>query len=338
MDFDGTVVKNKVNWEFLSLTRFLLAFIVIVGHLREYAPIGFLQGYLYLGSFEAILGFLLISGFSIGKSIAKNKENYFKRRAQRIYPVYLVCIAFQLIVVGMKPDFISIAMLLLNFVFLNQIFTSSSFVGPAWTLAVEVWMYALAPTFLKLGSKVLLYLICFSFLCFVIYTCGRSLYSWPYYSGVGYGINLFLLAFIWIAGFRLAVFPEAKKENSILIFVLFLMHLCLYIAIKMAFRYKHHELSLLIDDLPEFLGKTICLIFVYYAVIYNSRTTVFTSGLSKVANLLGNISYPLYLCHATVYKLLAKFEIHNAAIHILCAISASYVIYYIFDFYSKKRA
>jgi peptidoglycan/LPS O-acetylase OafA/YrhL len=89
-------MNEKVNWEILSLTRFLLALIVMIGHLQEFSSLAFLKWYTYLGSFEAILGFLLISGLSIGKSISKNRNNYFKRRIQRIYPVYFVSIIFQI--------------------------------------------------------------------------------------------------------------------------------------------------------------------------------------------------------------------------------------------------
>jgi hypothetical protein len=61
------------NWEILSFTRFLLAFIVMAGHLAEFADIGFLSWYTLLGSFEAIFGFLLISGLSIGNQLLKIK-------------------------------------------------------------------------------------------------------------------------------------------------------------------------------------------------------------------------------------------------------------------------
>ena len=59
---------NKTNWEFLSIARFILALIVMFGHLSEYLDICFFK---IVGdsAFEAVFGFLLISGFSIGKSI-----------------------------------------------------------------------------------------------------------------------------------------------------------------------------------------------------------------------------------------------------------------------------
>ena len=81
--------STKFNWELLSITRFMLAFIVMAVHLGNADHTRFLNWASAFGGFESVLGFLLISGFSIGKSISKNKESYFKRRVARIYPVYL---------------------------------------------------------------------------------------------------------------------------------------------------------------------------------------------------------------------------------------------------------
>ncbi len=203
------MVDQNVNWSALSLSRFLLAFVVLVDHLQNFSDIGYLKYYSYLGSFEAILGFLLISGYSIGISISKNQKNYIIRRIKRIYPVYLVSIVYQLLVIGF-PNTNSAFTLILNLLFLNQVFINWSFVGPAWTLATEVWLYITAPFLLKLRQKHVYCLILGSFICYLIYTCGRTLFHWDYYAATNYGINIVLLSFIWIAGFSLAIFPKKK--------------------------------------------------------------------------------------------------------------------------------
>jgi len=332
-------MTNKAfNWEILSLTRFLLAFVVLLSHLKSFTNIGILKYFGAFGAFEAILGFLLISGLSIGKSISKNQESYFKRRIQRIYPVYLASIIFTYIVFPQYFTFTFLGTLLLNLVFLNQVLTSTSYVGPAWTLAVEVWLYALAPYFLKLSLKKLYILILISFISYCIYTGGRTLFHWNYYAGTQYGINLLLLAFIWIAGFALAIYPENKKHISLTILAMFIVHLVMTISIQILFRYKHHELALIVPvDLLGFIGKSICLSWVYYVVLHNHKVPVLSSTTNAVFNTLGNISYPLYLVHATVLKLLIRWNINNAALMIVISIIFSYLIYLIFDFYSKKR-
>lgn len=329
---------GKSNWEVLSLTRFLLALIVMIEHLQAYAAIGYLKWYGNLGAFEAILGFLLISGFSIGKSISKNKKNYFKRRIQRIYPVYLASIFFQIIVVWNIEIVQSLFIILLNLLFLNHILTDTSFVGPAWTLAAEVWLYSFAPLFLKLNKKALYTLIFLSFSCYVIYTCGRTLFHWNYYSRTNCGINLILLAFIWVAGFALAIFPNDKKHTSIVVALLFFGHLALTIGIQILFRIKNHQIGEIINtDAAYFIGNSCCLAFVYFVVIFNHKIPSFKPFTNKVLNLLGNISYPLYLTHRTTFHLLSKAKINNVMVLILSALIISTIIYFIFDFYSKKR-
>lgn len=332
-------MSEKTNWEILSFTRFLMALVVMVGHLQAHTEIGFLKTYTYLGSFEAILGFLLISGLSIGKSIAKNKEDYFKRRVQRIYPVYLASIALKMTLVWSTLNVNAVFLILLNIVFLNQVVTDTSFVGPAWTLAAEVWLYCLAPVFLKLSRKTLYALVICSFVCYAVYTCGRSLFQWPYYSGTQYGINLFLLAYVWIAGFTMAIFPSEKINNSRLVAVLFIGHLALTTGIQLLFRIKNNQFTEIVNiDLPVYLGHAVCLVFVYYVVIYNHKIPLFKPFTNKLFNLLGNMSYPLYLTHTTSFYLLGKAGVNNVAVMIAAALTVSFLIYYLFDFYSKKRS
>jgi peptidoglycan/LPS O-acetylase OafA/YrhL len=331
-------MNGKINWEVLSLTRFLLALIVLIGHLEEYSQIGYLKWYSNFGPFEAILGFLLISGLSIGKSISKDKTNYFKRRFQRIYPVYAASIFLQVIVDWLTLNASAIFIILLNLTFLNQIFTDTSFVVPAWTLATEVWLYALAPLFLKSSKRTLYILITASFTCYLFYTCGRTLFDWYYYSGTKYGINVILLAYIWIAGFVLSIFPNDIRRNKILVALLFIGHIGITVLIQVAFRIKNHQYGEIINvDLPPFIGKSCCLAFVYFVVLYNQKIRAFKPFANKVFNLLGNISYPLYLSHIAIFQLLKKFQISNVFVLITSALLVSYLIYYIFDFYSKKR-
>lgn len=327
-----------MNWEVLSLTRFLLAFVVMLGHLQLSVPIGFLHWYTYLGSFEAVLGFMLISGLSIGTSITRNKNDYFKRRIQRIYPVYLSSISFHLLVGGVTLKIKFLLLILLNVLFLNQVVTYSSFVGPAWTLALEVWLYILSPYLLKLNKKTLYTIILLSFFSYIIHTCGRTLSHWRFYSGMNLGLNLIFLSFIWIAGFVLAIFPENKKFNSILIGLLFFGHLSVTIAIQIASRIKHNELDLIIQqDLLSFIGRTCCLAFVFFVVVFNHKIPTFKPSTAKIFHLLGNISYPLYLTHFTTYLLFRKIHLTNFPIMILSALIVSFLIYSLFDFYSKRR-
>jgi peptidoglycan/LPS O-acetylase OafA/YrhL len=76
-----TLLTGSAKWNILSGLRFLLALIVAATHLSlstDAAPVRILAG---LGAFEAIVGFLVIGGYSNGSSIQKRPDGFFLRRA-----------------------------------------------------------------------------------------------------------------------------------------------------------------------------------------------------------------------------------------------------------------
>ncbi|WP_158826579.1 acyltransferase family protein [Mucilaginibacter lacusdianchii] len=330
--------SNKFNWELLSFTRFLLALIVLAEHITPFDTYHSFDWYKKFGAFEAILGFLLISGFSIGKSINKSKESYFKRRIARIYPVYIASILTSLLV--NRPDFSLplTGILFANLLFLTQIFTTNNLGLPSWTLTVEVWLYALAPALLKLSYKWLNVIIYGSFTIYCIYTCGRTIMHWPYYFGTQYAINLPILAFVWVAGFALAIYPEKRKFNLFTVAFLFASHILLTTLIQAASKYKHHQLGLFFkDDLITYIMHAICLAFVFFIVFFNHKFPKFSRPTNKLFNTLGNISYPLYLIHIVVFVFIGSFNFHFGPVLALGAIFYAWLLYWIFDSYSKKR-
>jgi peptidoglycan/LPS O-acetylase OafA/YrhL len=87
---------TESTWAILTITRFFLAFIVLIHHLDYY--FGMVKGNMVLefipslGGKSAILGFLLISGISIGYSFFINSVGFLKRRFLRIYPLYFFAV------------------------------------------------------------------------------------------------------------------------------------------------------------------------------------------------------------------------------------------------------
>jgi len=333
--------KEPYKWEILSITRFFLAFVVLAEHLTSFTTYtGPMIVIKQLGAFEAVLGFLLISGFSIGKSILKNESAYFKRRIRRIYPVYVagMIIAY---LVAQSPFTAQLAfILILNMVFLNQVFVNTSFAGiPAWTLALEVWLYMLAPVLLKLSYKTLIVIIYLSFACYCLYTCGRTLFHWPYYAGTIWGINLLLLSFIWIAGFSLAVFKNKFNNISYHIIILLGIHLLLTYVIQILFRIKHHEITMLFNqDIWGFFGEALCLFITFNAVVLNRIFIPIGAKAKIVFNQLGNISYPLYITHWPVLILCKRLHIDNWLFMMAVCLIVALVVYLLFDFYKLSRA
>ncbi|UOG74056.1 acyltransferase [Hymenobacter tibetensis] len=337
--FDKTVGEGRINWPALALARFVLAFIVAAAHIYDYTtvdtPLTLIRR---LDAFQAILGFLLISGLSIGHSILKNAEGYYIRRAQRIYPVYLVCIALHYAVVPEPFTWNLITKLLANIFFLNQAVTETSYIGPAWTLALEVWLYALAPLFLRASYKTMLTITAVSFFSYVVYTCSRTLLDTPYYAGVSYGLNLLFLSFIWTAGFMLAIFKHKTKAISLIVTLILVTQWFLNTAIQIAYRIKNNQVNELWEnDALDFFMRAICLLFIYYMVVGNKKIPTFSPLSRKVADFLGNISYPLYLSNFAVLILCERFAITNWIVLTFCCLLVASLIYQLFDFYSKKR-
>ncbi len=168
------------KWSILAGVRFILASIVAIGHMADYTTLGYLDCISGLGSFEAILGFLLISGYSISMSYTKQPEGFLVRRIMRLYPIYLTaiaatCLSFYLLDVPL-PHLIT---LVINGLFLNQLVTNTSFVGLSWSLSLEFWLYCLTPFLMGLSMSRTRLIVFASFACYLVYTILRTVSHMP---------------------------------------------------------------------------------------------------------------------------------------------------------------
>jgi peptidoglycan/LPS O-acetylase OafA/YrhL len=87
------------NWALLGGLRFFLAFIVLTAHLGWYLPKS--DPFLKFDKFSpvvAVLGFLLISGFSIAASLNASPKGYYFRRFIRIFPLYIFSISISVLI------------------------------------------------------------------------------------------------------------------------------------------------------------------------------------------------------------------------------------------------
>ncbi len=132
------------KWSLLAIARFVLAFIVMVGHIEylHYAPLGALWWVSPLGAFQAVLGFLLISGFSIGASYGKEPVGFLSSAPCAsilfISGLSLACVA--------TPPALSAGTLIQNLLFTEPAHhRTRRWSRPAWSLALEVWLYCLTP-------------------------------------------------------------------------------------------------------------------------------------------------------------------------------------------------
>jgi peptidoglycan/LPS O-acetylase OafA/YrhL len=328
-----TPLTGSAKWDILSGLRFLLALIVAATHLSLYTDSGPVRVLAAFGAFEAIMGFLVISGYSIGSSIQKRPEGFFLRRMERIYPVYLASIV---IVALANQSFAKFH--LADLLFLNQVVTGTSFVGPAWTLALEVWLYALAPLFLRLKVKTLQVISVGSFLLYSGYTVGRTLFHWTYYSGTSFGLNLPLLAFMWVAGFCLSLAKDHARRAFLLIGALGIAHIGLTLIIECGHSLKHHNMAgFYADFVPELLMRTGTLALVFLTFRYGLTRVHVPKFLATSLRFAGDISYPLYLVHIPAYVLCLRLGLSAWPWMLLAALLLSSFVYVSVDFYSKKR-
>ena len=316
------------RWSLLALARFVLASIVAVGHLYKIVGLAWIPG------FEAVLAFLLISGYSIGGSYGKEPAGFLKRRVLRIYPVYvgalaLVCFATP------QPFSVELAWTLVqNLLFLNQVTTQDSFIPAAWSLALEVWLYCLTPLLWRLSPSRLRGLMYLSFVAFCCHEFSRSAFHLSYYSGVGYGMNLPLLSFAWLAGFALAREPSTSGRTIRDCALMFSSYIMLGMAIEAVHLFRHDSLASF--DVTYFLADAaplaaVLLLFKWIVAGKTGRTK------SKTMRLLGDISYPFFLVHVATFDILIGMGIRNVPALFAAATLMAFLFYLSLDFYSRAR-
>jgi len=327
------------KWSALAGLRFILAFIVAVNHLPDFVAIGTWDFVPMFGPFEAILGFLLVSGYSIGASYAKEPEGFLWRRALRIYPVYLAAVALSYAVFALEHgSFPSAWLVLVNVLFLNQILTNDSFVGPAWTLALEVWLYCLTPLLFKVRPSTLRVLMAASFAAYLAYTCGRTLFHWNYFAGVGYGLNLLLLSFIWLAGLRLAREPENSIRILKEIGLMFALHILLAIAVQFASSWKRGVVDeFLRSGIDRYALQAFTLVVVLWVFKRVTSSPASNAGSSATLRLLGDISYPMYVAHIPVFFFLKRASLESPTLYLAMVLVVSFALYWGVDKYSQRR-
>ena len=163
------------NFDFL---RFVFAFIVVCGHIIVISGVEAFQPFgRVFNTYLSVTGFFCISGFLITRSYVRTQsiKAYFKKRAARILPPYLLVIVSCVLLLslvsdyGLRDYFTNTQLyryLLANLTFLNflepclpGVFTSDRLMdcsvnGALWTLKVEVAFYVLVPVLLWLVGKV----------------------------------------------------------------------------------------------------------------------------------------------------------------------------------------
>jgi peptidoglycan/LPS O-acetylase OafA/YrhL len=299
------------RWPVLAGLRFVLALVVVAGHLNWFVlPI---KPWIFLESFggtAAVLGFLIISGYSIGHSLERRPIGFYRRRVLRIYPMYVAAVLFALVPFYSGADALRAPgdtfarphfwVVIGNLLMLQNIacrpVDSNMLV---WTLGIEVACYLLAPQFRKMPTGILIILICVSASVYGIY----PRLGLRHYATVLYGIPLLTFAWAWIAGFVLHRYRNSPGIGLGII-----------------------GLGMVLSTLNTTYNtrfSTATVAASALLVTFSPRLRLPTA-IGKITSYLGDLSYPLYLFHLPAFLLgYAIMNINNAWSLILLALLIS---------------
>lgn len=306
---------SESSWAVLAGIRFLLASIVFIGHLQFYTPLP--QALHWIpdaGGRAAVLGFLLISGISVGHSYATRPTGYVQRRFLRIYPLYFFAVVgssiLNMLITAEATGHFSLVdwkVSVANLFFLQGFLSyTSPYNGALWSLGVEVFLYAVGPLLARAGIGLTVVLIHLSLLAFFVprqwlfgYLALR--YSWP-----------------WLIGFL-----SATKACTPLIFT-FLGLGVLAVVLENA-------------DTTE-VGSGLTFGLVAGAILLlNTYSVTIPQAFRRVFNFLGELSYPLYLFHLPLsFALHHYFAVQNAAVFVVVVMLVSILLNYVLDHWLKR--
>jgi peptidoglycan/LPS O-acetylase OafA/YrhL len=321
--------RSHTRWELLAGLRFILAAIVICGHVTFYFanvdPVTVWLG--NLGGKAAVVGFLLVSGYSIAASIAKRPDGFYRRRLWRIYPLYILAILFASGVeiasggVAHMPSGASVtgngAVVALGNALLLQTFLVKpmAFDGPVWSLAVEVSYYVAAPLLLRLDRHVLLGVLALSALAYI---APRHDDWGPVYFAFS-RLNALIFAWAWLMGFLL----HGARQRGLP--VLFAVAGAGFIALN---PFNNPEALAPVT----FLAALGCVVA---AGTVSPAWQVPRWG-RRVLLYLGDLSYPLYLIHFPALIVAVRLGITSPGIAMLFATALSAAALYVVDVRLKQ--
>tara|TARA_B100001093_G_scaffold472917_1_gene496430 strand:+ start:53 stop:1075 length:1023 start_codon:yes stop_codon:yes gene_type:complete len=294
------ISDEKHLWSLLGCTRFFLSMIVLLQHSSWAIPDSQLKEWVSnLGSYEAVYGFLIISGFSIARSIEKKESGFYTRRFLRIYPIYFIGLSFAFILyiilgkeVKMEDGLLLSAgyfTYLANYAFLQTfICIAASYNTPLWTLSIEVFYYFISPFLNKYSFWILMSIVLISLVIHII----------PIESYI-YGYPAASLGWLWILGF---LFGKNQKNK---IFVNLIS--CILLVLIPLF-----------TDIYRFGYQTLLIILPIFVICFSHKIKLPVSFL-KLFNYLGDLSYPLYIFHFPVFILINGLNLSNNLIFLVIA-------------------
>jgi peptidoglycan/LPS O-acetylase OafA/YrhL len=285
-----TAKPSPHPWALLGGVRFVLALIVATQHFGWFVrPAGM---HADVGALAAVVGFLIVSGYSIAASYAHEPSGFYWRRFIRIYPLYLAALLLTALVVpssapGRTFPAPSPADWAAN-TFMLQGFTALPIdANPVvWSLSLEVFCYVLAPWLLRAETWVLWLIVGVS-------AAGSALAPlWGvYYTGMRDGLAWALLLWAWLLGVLIWRSPRAGRVAAVLAAALMLSHVLLW-----------HT-----PPFSPLIAAAVALL-----VARPPRVPPWCAW-------LGDVSYPFYLFHVPAALLTMEWGLWASILTALCA-------------------
>ncbi len=335
----------------MGVLRLLFAISVVIFHA------GLLFGYNIANQNIAVLSFFIISGFYISLILDKkyiDRKNahflFITNRFLRIFPLYWVILLVTFLFVAIKFYFhlgaednaivhylkylphtsVSVVIFtIINYVLRNftLIFTTDYFfindntsgyllVQQAWTLQVELLFYLLAPLLVKASNKIFL-------LFFAVYLVGVFGIVFPFHLVSNVTITYVLLRnllffLLGMTSYRFLYKKIFMKQIKSYVPIAITLFFLIYVVCYNVFPFKYPLQAFSITDILYFFVFTCSLPFIFFLTSYSS-----------VDMLIGELSYPVYITHFFIIKLLSNITFFKNAsnmrtvVIIICTLGVS---------------
>lgn len=312
-------MSHQVNWSLLALLRIVLATIVAGAHLVWLRKDEISLGLEIFGGKAAVVGFLLVSGFSIAASLDRDGTGFYFRRFKRIYPMYFFCVAAA-IALEMWLGTYDLPMYTLeargwttaigNLLMLQMTLVKSvAFNGVVWSLAVEAAFYAISPLLKRCSVPIVLAMIAVS----------AAFYMLPatFDGGMVYSLALKANAVKYFWPFGMGFLAYYHRSNLVTVsFLLFGSALVGFSGIN------YEKFSVV-----TFAGSFLLLILARDGPAWQS----------KPADYLGDISYPVYLVQIPVFVICYRlFDVTSPVLLLLAMFLTAAIAYDLIDVRFKR--
>ena len=291
----------------ITSLRFFLAILVVISHIPEFSAN---RGFPYYNSMplfhkgtEAVYMFFSLSGFLIIRNLYLEKfktgaislKDFYRRRILRIFPLYYSVLIFGLIYYNFLLPELGFAVeqrqysllqgAILGGTFFSNVLANSrpgGILEILWSIGIEEQFYLfVAPLFLLIPSKRIVYFLLFFTVCYFIIYNIEDIDFFRKYKLLFYYFSMSgIIAVLSIK------FPDFKVKSAVkgLIFFLFILYFVTDI-----FAAGTSELTYQLISMILFSVLIFCFVQTPYRFLENSRLKY-----------LGKISYGIYMLHAIV--------------------------------------